>query len=71
MVLDINIFRKDKGGNPDLVKESQQRRFASVDLVQEVIDADTVAKKCMSFIYYCSPHASIIKNQRKNTFLYS
>lgn len=48
MVLDVNLFRKDKGGNPDLVRESQQRRFASVDLVQEVIDADTAARKCMN-----------------------
>lgn len=46
MVLDINIFRKDKGGNPDLVRTSQERRFASVDLVQEVIDADNAARKC-------------------------
>ena len=24
--LDINIFRKEKGGNPDVVRESQRRR---------------------------------------------
>lgn len=40
MVLDINLFREDRGGNPNLVRESQQRRHASVDLVQEVIEAD-------------------------------
>jgi len=44
-VLDINLFREDKGGNPNLVRESQQRRFASVDLVQEVIDADALHRK--------------------------
>eukprot|EP00703_Trepomonas_sp_PC1_P001242 JAP95364.1 Seryl-tRNA synthetase [Trepomonas sp. PC1] len=40
MVLDINMLRKNKGGNPDKVKESQRRRFASVELVDEVIALD-------------------------------
>lgn len=45
MVLDIALFRsKDKGGNPDLVRESQKRRYGSVDAVQEVIDADELAR---------------------------
>lgn len=48
MVLDVNLFRgEDKGGNPNLVRESQQRRFASVDLVQEVIDADGLFRSSM------------------------
>jgi len=46
MVLDITLFRKDKGGNPDLVRESQQRRHKSVDAVQDIIEADNAAKKC-------------------------
>eukprot|EP01111_Echinosteliopsis_oligospora_P014427 TRINITY_DN542_c0_g1_i1.p1 TRINITY_DN542_c0_g1~~TRINITY_DN542_c0_g1_i1.p1 ORF type:complete len:495 (+),score=165.22 TRINITY_DN542_c0_g1_i1:88-1572(+) len=45
MVLDIGLFRGDKGGNPDLVRKSQQNRFASVDLVQEVIDADALLRE--------------------------
>jgi len=40
MVLDINLLRKDKGGDPDLVKESQRRRFASVELVDEIVKLD-------------------------------
>lgn len=44
MVLDIGIFRADKGGNPALVIESQKRRYASVDIVQEVIDLDNQHK---------------------------
>ena len=40
MVLDINILRKNKGGNPEKVRESQRRRFASVELVDEVIALD-------------------------------
>ena len=34
-MLDIVLFRKDQGGNPDLVRESQRRRYADVTLVDE------------------------------------
>ncbi|KAF0502816.1 Seryl-tRNA synthetase [Gigaspora margarita] len=36
-MLDINLFQVDKGGNPELIKESQRKRGASVELVDEVI----------------------------------
>lgn len=36
MPIDINLLREDRGGNPALVKESQRRRFASVELVDQV-----------------------------------
>ncbi|KQK03614.1 serine--tRNA ligase [Brachypodium distachyon] len=39
-MLDINLFRKEKGGDPDLVRNSQRSRFASVELVDEVIVLD-------------------------------
>ena len=39
-MLDISLFREDKGGNPDLIRESQRRRFESVELVDEVIAKD-------------------------------
>jgi len=40
MPLDINLLRTDRGGNPELVKESQRRRNASVELVDEIIAMD-------------------------------
>lgn len=40
MPLDINFFRTSSGGNPDVIKESQRRRFASVELVDEIIEND-------------------------------
>jgi seryl-tRNA synthetase len=40
MGLDINLFRTDKGGNPDLVRESQRRRYAPVETVDEIIALD-------------------------------
>ncbi|CAI9102246.1 OLC1v1000487C1 [Oldenlandia corymbosa var. corymbosa] len=39
-MLDINLFREDKGNNPEVIRESQRRRFADVNLVDEVIQLD-------------------------------
>jgi seryl-tRNA synthetase len=39
-MLDINLLRADKGGNPELVRESLRKRFAKVEHVDEVIDLD-------------------------------
>ncbi|KAI5959595.1 SES1 [Candida pseudojiufengensis] len=36
-MLDINSFIVEKGGNPDKIKESQKKRGASVELVDEII----------------------------------
>jgi seryl-tRNA synthetase len=40
MPIDINLLRKDKGGDPDKVRESEKRRFRKIDLVDEVIALD-------------------------------
>ncbi|KAG2442434.1 hypothetical protein HXX76_002520 [Chlamydomonas incerta] len=39
-MLDINLFRTEKGGDPEIVRESQRRRFADVTLVDQVIALD-------------------------------
>ena len=39
-MLDINLFREEKGGNPEIIRESQRRRFANVEIVDEIIDLD-------------------------------
>jgi len=39
-MIDINLFRANKGGNPDLIKESQRKRGASVEIVDEIVDLD-------------------------------
>jgi len=44
MVLDIQLFRKDQGGDPQLVIESQKRRYADQNAVQAVIDVDNLWK---------------------------
>lgn len=40
MPLDITLFREYSGGNPELIRESQRRRYASVELVDEIIAKD-------------------------------
>nr|XP_043626311.1 serine--tRNA ligase [Erigeron canadensis] len=39
-MLDINLFREEKGNNPEIIRESQRRRFASVEIVDEIIQLD-------------------------------
>lgn len=41
MVLDIDLFRKDKGGNPDAIRENQRKRFKDLQIVETVIAQDT------------------------------
>ena len=40
MPLDITLFRDFAGGNSELIRESQRRRNASVELVDEIIAKD-------------------------------
>jgi seryl-tRNA synthetase len=39
-MLDINLFRVEKGHDPERIRESQRKRFARVELVDEIIDLD-------------------------------
>nr|XP_023018858.1 serine--tRNA ligase, cytoplasmic [Leptinotarsa decemlineata] len=41
MVLDLDLFRTDKGGNSDKIRENQKKRFKDVTLVDKVVDKDT------------------------------
>ena len=45
MVLDIELFRADKGGDPQKVRENQAKRFKDVKLVDKVVEADTRWRK--------------------------
>ncbi|XP_014226753.1 serine--tRNA ligase, cytoplasmic [Trichogramma pretiosum] len=40
MVLDLDLFREEKGFNPELVRENQRKRFSPVELVDKVIECD-------------------------------
>ena len=45
MVLDVELFRADKDGIPDKIKENQAKRYKDVTLVDKVIEADTKWRK--------------------------
>jgi len=40
MVLDIDQFRPEKGGNPDKIKENQKKRFCDEAMVDKVMEFD-------------------------------
>ncbi|XP_050892931.1 serine--tRNA ligase [Lathyrus oleraceus] len=44
-MLDIMLFREEYGHNPELIRESQRRRFASVKVVNEVVSLDQLLRK--------------------------
>lgn len=48
-MIDINLLRVKKGGNPELVKESQRKRNASVELIDEIVELDEKWVKCKKF----------------------
>ena len=48
-MLDLNDFVSDRGGNPNAVKESQRKRFASETTVDEVVVLYEEARRGKSF----------------------
>lgn len=48
MVLDLDLFRTDKGGDPEAIRETQRKRFKDVTLVDKLVAADTEWRKCES-----------------------
>ncbi|CAI9279382.1 unnamed protein product [Lactuca saligna] len=44
-MLDINLFREEKGNNPEIISESQRQRFADVEIVDEIIHLDKKLRK--------------------------
>ncbi|KAM3290555.1 serine-tRNA ligase [Capsicum chacoense] len=45
-MLDINLFREEKGHNPEIIRELQRRRFTDVSLVDQVIQLDREWRQC-------------------------
>ncbi|XP_076033383.1 seryl-tRNA synthetase isoform X2 [Oratosquilla oratoria] len=57
-MLDITLFRVDQGGNPDIVRESQKKRYKDPSQVDEVINLDTEWRQCR--------HKGDLLNRMKN-----
>ena len=49
MVLDLDLFRPDKGGDPDAMRENQRKRFKDVGMVDKVTELDGRWRKRMGF----------------------
>ena len=60
-MLDINLFRVEKGGNPELVKESQGKRGAPVELVDKVIALDKEWIKLRFDMDECNKEAKAVQ----------
>ncbi|ETO27052.1 hypothetical protein RFI_10080 [Reticulomyxa filosa] len=45
MPIDLQLFRKDQGGNPELIEESQKRRFKNTKIVSDIIELDRVCRQ--------------------------
>ncbi|XP_063448789.1 serine--tRNA ligase, cytoplasmic-like [Mytilus trossulus] len=45
MVLDIELFRAEKGGDPSKIRENQAKRFKDVTLVDKVVEHDKLWRK--------------------------
>ena len=56
MVLDIELFRADKGGDPDKIRENQRKRFKDVSYVDNVVEADTKWRKRERCRVHCRYH---------------
>ncbi|XP_045402660.1 serine--tRNA ligase, cytoplasmic isoform X2 [Lemur catta] len=46
MVLDLDLFRVDKGGDPALIREAQEKRFKDPGLVDQLVKADSEWRRC-------------------------
>ncbi|XP_078678783.1 serine--tRNA ligase, cytoplasmic-like [Branchiostoma floridae x Branchiostoma belcheri] len=45
MVLDLDLFRVDRGGDPNKIRENQSKRYKDVTLVDNVVQADEQWRK--------------------------
>jgi seryl-tRNA synthetase len=59
-MLDINLFRVEKGHDPERIRESQRKRFARVELVDEIIDLD---KKWRERKFFFLLSSSLLEHQ--------
>ena len=60
MVLDIDQFRPEKGGNIEKVKENQRLRFCNVENVDKIVEYDNLWRQAkyglmqvISVLCYC------------------
>lgn len=52
MVLDIELFREEKGGDPKKIRQLQEKRFKSVKLVDDVVENDALWRQCKNRVLH-------------------
>lgn len=61
-MLDVNDFIKERGGDPEKIRESQRRRHAPVEVVDEIISLWEEHRKgetCLVCHYYHEPRIDL------------
>jgi len=59
-MLDVNDFVVERGGDPEKIRESQRRRFAKVELVDEVIALYEDHRKSKQELFFARSPGSLI-----------
>lgn len=62
-MLDINLFRLEKGGNPSIIKESQRRRGKDEGIVDEIIQLDKEWISLRFKVDECNKEAKIVQTK--------
>ncbi|KAJ0406155.1 hypothetical protein ATCC90586_001201 [Pythium insidiosum] len=65
MPIDINKLRKERGGDPEAIKADQKKRFASVDLVDQVVALDEEWRKKQGEVETLQMQVNALQNQIK------
>ena len=63
MPLDINLFRVDRGGDPEIIRESQRRRFKPPEAVDAIIEQDNAWRKLTGDIDYLKKDRNALQKQ--------
>ncbi|KAL5112173.1 Serine--tRNA ligase cytoplasmic [Taenia crassiceps] len=45
MVLSLDLFRADKGGNPDILRNNEKKRFKNPEIIDRIVDLDEQWRK--------------------------
>lgn len=45
MVLDLDLLREDRGGDPEKVRENQRKRFKDPAMVDKILETDAQWRK--------------------------
>ncbi len=60
MVLDIDLFREEKGGDPEKIRVSQRARYQDPASVDKVVDLDKQWRNCQSFLSFFNSYFAFL-----------